>query len=104
MSKPSTPVTPWEEWVAADGAWQVHVYETTDKRPPRMDPPHPSLFPTAAETSSGRCTPAARVLGINSGNVVRACTGARPSAHGYVFEYDEPSEAAVLEGEVWVDV
>lgn len=44
MSKPSTPVTSWEEWVAADGAWQMHVYETTGKRPPRLDPPNPSLF------------------------------------------------------------
>ena len=42
--------------------------------------------------------------GINPGNVVRACTGVRPSAHGYVFEYDEPREVAVLDGEVWVDV
>ena len=42
--------------------------------------------------------------GINPGNVVRACTGVRPSAHGYVFEYDEPSEVAVLDGEVWVEV
>lgn len=40
--------------------------------------------------------------GINPGNVVRACTGVRPSAHGYVF--DEPSEVAVLKGEVWVEV
>jgi hypothetical protein len=46
MSKPSTPVASWEEWVAADGAWQMHVYETTGKRPPRLDPPVPSLFPT----------------------------------------------------------
>tara|TARA_B110001450_G_scaffold18786_1_gene17226 strand:- start:1242 stop:1829 length:588 start_codon:yes stop_codon:yes gene_type:complete len=46
MSKPSTPVTSWEEWVAADGAWQMHVYETTGKRPPRLDPPNPSLFAT----------------------------------------------------------
>ena len=44
MAKPSTPVTSWEEWVAADGAWQMHVYETTGKRPPRLDPPNPSLF------------------------------------------------------------
>lgn len=52
----------------------------------------------------GGAQEAARVLGINPGNVVRACTGVRPSAHGYVFEYDEPSEVAVLEGEVWVEV
>lgn len=31
-------------------------------------------------------------------------TGVRPSAHGYIFEYDEPSEVALLDGEVWVDV
>lgn len=47
---------------------------------------------------------AARVLGINPGNVVRVCTGMRPSAHGYVFEYDEPSEVPVLDGEVWMEV
>tara|TARA_B110001452_G_scaffold78130_1_gene63718 strand:+ start:620 stop:1606 length:987 start_codon:yes stop_codon:yes gene_type:complete len=52
----------------------------------------------------GGAQEAARVLGINPGNVVRACTGVRPSAHGYVFEYDEPSEVAVLDGEVWVEV
>lgn len=52
----------------------------------------------------GGAREAARVLGINPGNVVRACTGVRPSAHGYVFEYDEPREVAVLDGEVWVDV
>lgn len=53
-------------------------------------------------TMNGPCTPAAR--GINPGNVVRACTGVRPLAHGYVFEYDEPSEVAVLEGEAWAEV
>jgi hypothetical protein len=47
---------------------------------------------------------AARVLGINPGNVVRVCTGLRPSAHGYAFEYDDPTEAAVLEGEEWREV
>lgn len=52
----------------------------------------------------GGAQEAARVLGINPGNVVRACTGVRPSAHGYVFEYDEPSEVAVLDREVWVEV
>ena len=46
MSKPCTPVASWEEWVAADGAWQMHVYETTGKRPPRLDPPNPALFQT----------------------------------------------------------
>lgn len=52
----------------------------------------------------GGAQEAARVLGINPGNVVRAYTGVRPSAHGYVFEYDEPSEVAVLDGEVWMEV
>jgi hypothetical protein len=47
MSKPTTPVSSAAEWVAADAAWQVHVFETTGKRPARYDPPNASLFPTA---------------------------------------------------------
>jgi len=46
----------------------------------------------------------ARLLSINKGNVIRACTGMRPSAHGFVFEYDDPSEVALLEGEELADV
>lgn len=52
----------------------------------------------------GGASEAARILGINQGNITRNCAGTRPSAHGYIFEYDEPTEAEELYGEVWADV
>ena len=52
----------------------------------------------------GGTAEAARVLGVNSGHVSLVCRGSRLSTKGYVFEYDAPSEAAVLEGEVWMEV
>lgn len=47
---------------------------------------------------------AARALGLNHGNVSAVCLGLRASTCGYVFEYDEPLEEDVLEGEAWADV
>lgn len=52
----------------------------------------------------GGASEAARILGINHGNITRNCAGFRPSAHGYIFEYDEPTEAEELDGEVWTEV
>jgi hypothetical protein len=45
---------------------------------------------------------AADALGLNHGNVTRVCTGLRPSAGGYTFEYVPQTE--VLEGEEWRSV
>ena len=45
-----------------------------------------------------------RHFGVWRARVTRACTGVRPSAHGYVFELDQPTEVAVLEGEEWREV
>lgn len=52
----------------------------------------------------GGANEAARVLGINNGNVTSVCMGNNPSAHGYVFEYAAPTEVPLLDGEVWADV
>ena len=52
----------------------------------------------------GGASEAARLLGIKSGNVTNVCTGKQRSAYGYVFEYDQPTEVAVLEGEEWREV
>ena len=52
----------------------------------------------------GGASEAARLLGVNVGNVSHVCTGKQLSAYGYVFEYDQPTEVAVLEGEEWREV
>lgn len=45
-TKPTSPVSSWQVWVEADGEWQTHVFKTTGKRPPRLDPPNASIFPS----------------------------------------------------------
>ena len=47
----------------------------------------------------GGAREAARCLGIHSGSVTAVCKGRKPSAGGYVFEYDAPTEEPLLEGE-----
>ena len=47
----------------------------------------------------GGANEAARCLGIHQGNVTAVCKGQQPSAGGYVFEYDAPTEEP-LGGEV----
>ena len=47
---------------------------------------------------------AARSLGLDPGNVSACCRGRIKQTCGYEFRWGVPNEAAVLEGEVWVDI
>ena len=46
----------------------------------------------------------ARSLGLDPGNVSACCRGRIKQTCGYEFRWGVPNEAAVLEGEVWVDI
>lgn len=46
---------------------------------------------------------AARILGLNHGNISQACRLGH-KVQGYVFELDEPTEPPLLDGEVWMEV
>ena len=47
---------------------------------------------------------AARSLGLGPGNVSACCHGRIKQTGGYEFRWGVPNEAAVLKGEVWVDI
>jgi hypothetical protein len=47
---------------------------------------------------------AARSLGLDRGSVSACCSGKQKQTCGYEFRWGVPNEAAVLEGEVWVDI
>lgn len=53
---------------------------------------------------SGGNREASRALNMSSGNISRVCNGKLPSIRGYQFEFADPTEPDVLEGEVWADV
>ena len=52
----------------------------------------------------GGANEAGRALEIHQGNISLVCNGKRATVEGYVFEFDEPTEVDVLEGEEWRDV
>jgi hypothetical protein len=47
---------------------------------------------------------AALILELNPGHISGCCHGGQKQTGGYEFRYGEANEAAVLEGEVWMDV
>ena len=52
----------------------------------------------------GGANEAGRALGIHNGNISAVCNEKHITVQGYVFEFDEPTEVDVLEGEEWRDV
>lgn len=53
---------------------------------------------------SGGNREASRALNMSSGNISQVCNGKLHSIRGYQFEFANPTEPDVLEGEVWADV
>ena len=55
-------------------------------------------------TSYPSANEAARALQLNNGSVRNCCAKKQSHTRGYEFEYDAPTEEAVLPGEEWRDV
>ena len=85
-----------------------HSYATNEDRessaPKRSKPVEGRVLGAEAWVSYASSAEAARSLGLKSGHINACCSGQRKQTGGHEFRWGEANEAAVLEGEVWMDV
>jgi len=85
-----------------------HSYATNKNRassaPSRSKPVEARVFGEEAWVWYASSMEAARSLGLNQGHISACCRGKQKRVGGYEFRWGEANEAAVLEGEVWMDV
>jgi hypothetical protein len=86
-----------------------HSYATNENRgsnAPKQSKPVEARVRLGAEewVPYASSSEAARSLGLYPGNVSACCRGRIKQTGGYEFRWGVPNEAAVLEGEVWVDI
>ena len=85
-----------------------HSYATNENRgsnaPKRSKPVEASVLGAEEWVPYASSNEAARSLKLDPGNVRACCRGTQKQTGGYEFRWGVPNEAAVLEGEEWVDI
>jgi hypothetical protein len=85
-----------------------HSYATNKNRasnaPKRSKPVEARVLGAEEWVPYASSHEAARELGLSQGGISACCRGKRKHTGGYEFRYGEANEAAVLPGEVWMDV
>ena len=85
-----------------------HSYATNENRassaPKRSKPVEGRVLGAEEWVPYASTAEAARSLGLDPGNISACCGGRIKKTGGYEFRWGEANEAAVLEGEVWMDI